>query len=293
MMIRLRSWAKRFHAHVRQPLAKKVFWLLTLAGFLTIIGFACGLYRHPNTFVSGLFQSWVGDVIFFSVIGALLAIISSFPPALEQFEERANILFQGRRGPQVDYAKHQLAKLGNYSESSTTLIKIEGVDGEWIQLNSRTTMKIRNLIEDVKTIYDLPVVDPEQQNNPLGKIDKIVSFTVDGQERFPLRVLEQGYQGHSFRVEVGGEKAVEVILVRDYWVRNKIDGVAHTPNRFTDSFSLSVVNRSTQKFSLALKNPEQTSVVLEPLSEAIVQIMRGQHADPNNIAYCFYLHRMD
>src|SRR5262245_59584055 len=113
----------------RQPQAKRVMWLLLAAWVITLIGYLLQLQNHGNKLVASLFVSCMGYVLFFSIVGALLAIISSVTAALESYEDRVNILFQGRRGSQVDYAKSVIAQLGNYSEKTSILVEVHDDDG--------------------------------------------------------------------------------------------------------------------------------------------------------------------
>jgi hypothetical protein len=284
----LRQWLKRVTIFLRQPLAKKVTLLVLGIWILTIVGFAVGLNSSPNKFVISLFQSWTGDVIFFSIVGALLTVISSAPAALEPFEERASILFQGQNGSQVDYAKSQLNRLGNYSEETHTTILIKKDDGDWFRLVSNSKAKVRNLIEDVETTYLLPVSYVEQLANPPGKIGAVLSFAVDGQDQVSQQI-EPGMEGN-YSVTIGGENAREIKIVRDYWIgRNGF--IAHSPARFTKNLSLSVINQSENPVFLKLIGPKKGSLIELGAREKSSNLVELQDIEPMNLAYKFYLFR--
>ncbi|MGB5903714.1 MAG: hypothetical protein WBH00_12765 [Xanthobacteraceae bacterium] len=268
-----------------QPLAKKLIVLLLGIWLLTIIGWSLGLQSSGIQIVASLFTSWLGDVLFFSIVGGILALISSAPAALEPFDERAKILLQGRSGSEVDFAKETLQQLGNYSETTNVLIRIEDFDGQWFKLVATSQLELKNLIADVRTFYRLPVIDTEQADNPADKVAQIISFSVDGQETFPesSSTIE-----HQFVAEIGGDDAKKISLTRQYWLK---DGAfdTHSPARFTKVFSLAIANRSSQSVCLKLIGTENI-LTLEPNQQERVNLISNcRDIRPFNRAYKFYI----
>ncbi|MEA2888367.1 MAG: hypothetical protein QOD11_2727 [Bradyrhizobium sp.] len=258
-MIDLVQWTRRVRTFAGQPLAKRIIYLLIVTWIATGAGYCFGLHNSQNKLVASLFMSWMGDVLFFSVVGSLVAIISSLPAALEPYEHRVNILFQGLSGSQVDYAKSELSKLGNYSDYLRILISIQDDEEDWLRLTTTSTLRIKNLIEDVVTTYRLPVSDSEQLKNPPGKIGGVVTFLVDGQRIFSERAGEMSAR-EDYLVEIGGEKAPEIMITSLSWI-GRHGYVAHTPARFTKSFSLSIINRSDQRIFLKSNIPSEADLI--------------------------------
>jgi hypothetical protein len=276
------NYARRVRVFLTQPLAKKVAGLLVIAWILTSVGyFVFALHANDNKLVAALFVSWMGDVLFFSIVGAALTIISNLPAALHPYEERANILFQGRGGSQVDYAKSVLSKLGNFSERTREVITIHD-EGTRFRLVSNSDHTVKNLIEDVISTYRFSISDPEQQAGPVKWRPKIISFSADGIEVIPDGPWE-------YSVKVGGANAKQIKIVREFWLANG-EHCAHSPARFTKRFSLLVINQSTSAVSLKFADPEPCDVVLEPLSSQ--EVVELQDIKPPQLAYAFIISRL-
>jgi hypothetical protein len=284
-MIGLVQWTRRMRTFVGQPLAKRIICLLILTWIVTGAVYFFGLHNSQNKLVASLFTSWMGDVLFFSVVGSLVAIISSLPAALEPYEHRVNILFQGSSGSQVDYAKSELSKLGNYSDYLRVLISIQDDEGDWFQLTTTSTLRIKNLIEDIVTTYRLPVSDSEQLKNPPGKIGGVVTFLVDGRRVFSERAGDSPPR-EEYLVEIGGEKAPEIMITSLSWI-GRHGYVAHTPVRFTKSFSLSIINRSDRRVFLKSNIPSETELIeLEPgQSPALILVEERKDIRPLTQVY--------
>lgn len=259
--------------------------LLTWAA--TFVAFCFGVHNSDNKIIAGLFLSWTSDVLFFSVVTVLLSLISSAPPTLESFEERASILFQGKEGSQVDYARSLLNRLGNYSEQTHTIITIDKDEEGWFRLRAKTTTKLRNLIEDVRTTYELQVVDREQRENPPGKIGEVVSFTLDGKDQIPLG----GELGREpmYSVEIGGESVRDLEILIDRWI-GPGGYTAHSPARFTKRFTLEIINMLDHTVFVKLEQPKMTIVTLAGRSRR-EELLTLTDIEPLKPAYEFYLFR--
>lgn len=260
---------------------------MALTWVATGVGFYFGLYNSENKLVAGLFQSWMGDVLFFSIVTVLVSIISSAPPSLESFEQRAAILFQGKAGSQIDYACSLLNRLGNYSEETRTTITIDKDEDGWFRLLAKTTTRISNLIEDVRTTYELDVVDIEQMQNPPDKIGKVLEFCVDGQVQIPLP--KQPGREAAYSVEIGGDRVRQVEILLDRWIGPN-GYIAHSPRRYTKHFSLEIINSLEHSVILKMEQPKRRQITLASLSRQ-ENLVTLSDVHPLNLAYHFYLFR--
>lgn len=288
MFAAVRSWLARFRFAATQPNAKRIIVVAILTWALTIVGLYFGVQYSDNKTAAALFQSWTGDVIFFSIVTVLISVISTIPPARESFEQRAAILFQGLKGSQVDFARSLLNRLGNYSEKTHTTVTIHRVEEGWFRLLVKTTHNLRNLIEDVRTTYVLPLVDTELfVDKPPGREGEVLSFSVDGKIQSALPKVP-GHEA-AYSVDIGGEniRVVEFLLSR--W----IGAGGHTANsfdRFTKQFTLELVNNLDEEIFVKLEQPKMGLVSLAGGTRRD-ELVTLSNLEPRTLAFEFYLFR--
>lgn len=281
-------FVKRAFIFLTQPLAKRIGILLVFIWLLTAVGYYYGLQNNSHKLIGPLFASWMGDVLFFSVVGPLLAIVSSMPPALEPYEKRVNILLQGRSGSQVDYAKSVLAKLGTYSLNTEILIAIHDDEDDWFRMVATSNLEIKNLIEDVITTHRMHVRDSEQSGNPVGKIGTVISYSVDDEEHFSSHTSQLSEQ--EYTVEIGGDAAKHIKITRQYWIK---DGGfdTHSPARYTKRLSLSLVNQSHSPVFVKLAKPLDKPLIELGPSQKVDLLPQIENIEPTGPAYEFYISR--
>ena len=275
-------------------LAKTTLVTLWFAWVLTALGLIGGLFKNDDPLIVALFQNWMGDVIFFTLISAALAVFSTLPPELETFERRAGILFRGKSGDYVEFAEQQLRQLGNYSAQTHITIQVSDDEQheEWIRLTTTTTLLLKNLIEDLITTVEFRVSDPSQDENPASKTFRIITFSIDGLPQVLHASGQANAQRFAYRVALNSESARQVEMTTESWIKDGGD-VAHTPLRFTSALSVSIINRSARQITVTRRIPEQEPRLKLPAKgkEAVLVFPSIQGARPGRIAYHLKLSR--
>lgn len=260
----------------------RIVAVIIFAWILTGVGLYCDLSNHHNKIVSSLFQSWLGDVTFFTLIGVATSIVFAIRPEAESFETRARILFQGRHGTEISHAERKLRNLGNYSELTKIQLSVAPRDG-WFEIIENADLSIKNLVADIKTSFALPVSDAEQLDNPIEKVGRVISCSINGQLQSSLLSGD----ANIYQAEVGGNSTTQFCIVQTLWVE---DGkhIAYTPQRFTKTLSVEIVNNSDHEIFAVTEIPNVERNEIAPRSRR--KIVQATDVDPESgTAYQFYL----
>jgi hypothetical protein len=286
-MLTRKDW--RLRLFMKQPQVRRLLYILLLVWVATATGIALNLQNAENRLVNQLFSSWVGDVLFFSAVGVAVAVASTIPAALEPFRDRAQILFQYETGPHVDYAISALENLGNYAEShNTTLVIDDDQDYPWFRITSTSSLIISNLIPDVITTFRMLVADPPQIGNPMGKVARVMAFTVDGQERAPS---ESQITGNVYLVDIDGSTHRNIQITREFWTNNG-EAIAYTPARYTKHLTIHIRNRCKDELSIDFELPKQFPVRLGANQSGSLQLLEQRYLQPQTTAYSFKVERI-
>jgi hypothetical protein len=197
--------------------------------------------------------AWTGELIFFSILGGIISVVTLKDPAQASFDERIRILFGTDKLPDsvMTYNKRMLSRLAGYATTGERQVVIEDYRDDIKAYRTRITTKYlyKNLLPDVDYDETLPWhyrPDVIQANPPLD-LARILSISIDGVEfvEQPIAVEEAGFNTElRLKIPRNGQSAV----IFDYvaWV---VVGELQTmhPRRLVEEFTMNIVNQCTGK----------------------------------------------
>jgi hypothetical protein len=225
-------------------------WVITAAIVWVLLEYDIA-NRHEV--VIGALVAWTGELIFFSVVGAVVTVVTLKDPAQASFEERVRILYGIENLPEAvtDYNKRMISRLAGYAREGNRSVVLEEYRSELKAYRARvkTEYHYRNLLSDVD--YEAPLpwrfmpdkLDAQHQVEPT----RIVSIKIGNDEnvRQPIIVDESGFSTElTLRMARKGE--IDVVFEYLTWM---VVGEAQTlhPRRFVEEFSMTIVNQCTHK----------------------------------------------
>ncbi len=97
-------------------MALLIAWLLTAAIVLCLFKFDIATSHEV---IIGALVAWTGELIFFSVVGGIISVVTLKDPAEASFDERIRILFGTDRLPDqvMNYNKRMVSRLAGYAHT--------------------------------------------------------------------------------------------------------------------------------------------------------------------------------
>jgi hypothetical protein len=159
-------------------------------------------FSPPKDLLIGILAAWCGELLFFSLIGFLVAITPLEDPRRGYLDQRIRIMFGRWDVPDVimSYVKSNMSKQACYvSEAQRTiqLEKFSPVHDAYLG-RIKTEYRYRNLLNDVDYDEQLPFAihpDKFEQNAP-GELGRVVSIIAGGKETVarPLPIEAGGFR---------------------------------------------------------------------------------------------------
>ena len=225
-------------------------WLLTgiTIGLLLYHGFT-----NSHEIVIGALVAWAGELLFFSIVGGIVSVVTLKDPAEAAFDERIRILFGSDKLPDsvLSYNKRQLAHLAGYAHTGDRTVIIEEFRPDLQAYRARVTTQYvyRNLMPDLEYDQTLPwsyYPDPIKANPPV-ELARIISIKMDGVESIdqPIIVDEAGFRTEMrLKIPPKGQRTASFHYVT--WIA--VDAMQNMrPTRLVEQFSMTIVNQCMQK----------------------------------------------
>ena len=197
---------------------------------------------------SGFYSSWVSNVIFFTLVGVAVAVVSLRLPHSESFPNRLAILFSGASGPAVDSLSDKVRSLGFIYSSILREIFIEEYSKKYdaYRCYVKIESSMANLFGDVDATDKMRFnITPDKfpgrnKPNPLGNL---VSIYVDDKEEILAEKREIEEDGIDLEQEftVGSDDRTFTL---EYWIWIKVgEPMIYRPSRFCKEANCEIVNR--------------------------------------------------
>lgn len=172
-------------------------WLLTITCTCFLASY---MAVYPDVITDGFYTSWVGDVLFFSVVGLAVAMVGIYMPEGEKFDRRVAILFSGYQSNAIVPLKEKVKELGFIVCNSHRHLEVVDWSDEFYayKVNVTTEYILVNLFGDEAAVGKIkfgvkpdkfegsklpPVLGKVLSINEIGKgprLDSQVEITPDG-----------------------------------------------------------------------------------------------------------------
>jgi hypothetical protein len=173
--------------------------------------------EHIEEMQRGVLAAFTGELLFFTLIGGAVTIVSLRDPTEERFDDRLKILYGRGAVPNavLQYNKNVITKISAYSKTIKRVIIIEAYDNTLKAYRERITTEyeISNLLPDVpygESMRLSVIPDDFGQADP-SELGRIISIQVGGSQTI-TKPIPIGKDGISTEVKIelppGGSKTV-------------------------------------------------------------------------------------
>lgn len=239
------SWFKRQVGHVIEIII--LAWIVTaLAAYFGLWPKLTGEFTDET--VREVFAAWTGELLFFTVIGALLAIVSFRAPEEENFLQRLIMLYRGLNVPEpvLHYNSRYIQKLSGFATRAHRTVFVEEYDetiGAY-PVVVETEYEIKNMLPDVEYDDRLRIrISPDKFANPPADLGHVISLQVGVEEHITRHspITTHGFETEvPIKIDPGGTKQF-AWEYRTWW---KVEEVQEMhPQRVVERFSMDIVSR--------------------------------------------------
>jgi hypothetical protein len=152
---RARSWLGR--RVVLVSIALLVAWVITALTVAMLLTYDAA---NSHEVIIGALVAWTGELIFFSIVGGVVTVVTLKDPAQASFEERVRILYGIENLPEAvtDYNKREISRLAGYARGASRHVVLEEyrADIKAYRARVKTEYYYRNLLSDVDYEASLP-----------------------------------------------------------------------------------------------------------------------------------------
>lgn len=205
-----------------------------------------GYGLDPSTFFGAAFASWVSGIVFFTLVGAIVAIVSLARPEEGSFDSRARILFKRASGSHIDYIVSQIRRtLEHYAELAENRITILDYDGESgkfrVALESKT--RVRSYIDDIESSYSSMMRYTDMTPAPAGgQPNRIAYVRINGVSKgLPETISEQGVT-RPIDTEIAPSEICTIETRVEAWIVAGTEEIEHAPSRYTQKMKVTIEN---------------------------------------------------
>jgi hypothetical protein len=243
-----RSWLGRIA--VRVGIVLLFGWAVTGVVLLLLLKFDV---TNRHEIVVGALLAWTGELIFFSILGGTISLVTLKDPAQASFDERIRILFGTDRLPDsvMTYNKRMLSRLAGYAEIGEREVVLEEYNEDFKAYRARieTTYQYKNLLPDVDYNETLPwyyIPDVIKADKPI-ELARILSIKIDGTDSLeePILVDENGFRTE-LRLKMPRKGQSRVVFTYMSWIAVGNEQTMN-PSRLVEQFKMTIVNLCTRK----------------------------------------------
>jgi hypothetical protein len=196
-----------------------------------------------------VFDAWCAELLFFSLVGAVVTLFAIRDPAQEVFDDRIRILFGRSNVPDsvLTYNKRMLSELSAYAKTAERTILLESFGPAFDAYKAKitTVYNYANLLPDVdynqsSTLHVMPDEFGSEGPKELGRI---TSIRIAGREIINKHVpiFKEGFTTEAtLFIGAGREESVSL----EYYMWLKVGALQTVrPKRFVELFSMSILSQ--------------------------------------------------
>ena len=261
---RSRSWLGR--RVILVALALVVAWVITLIAVALLLKYE--VTDHREVMVGALLAS-IGELLFFSIVGGIVSVVTLKDPAQASFDERVKILFGTDRlpDPVMTYNKREISRLAGYACRAEREVQLEEYrdDIEAYRAKTTTTYYYRNLLPDVDYDEKLPwhYTPDKIEAQPPIMLAQLRSICIDGDQILdePITINESGFRTE-LRLKIPRNGATTVVFEYVCWMRVGEQQTLN-PRRLVEQFTMSIENRFQKKpIPMVLEGRRESNLLL-------------------------------
>ncbi len=203
-----------------------------------------------------IFFAWRGELIFFSLIGLAIALVSLElvpDPAQKDIRERLNILLGGSKvhDSVETFLLSQIGEITPYCTTAHWALVIEEFNANLkaYRVRAETTYEYFNPVRDQGARFDVRFSykpDPLPGFSDEDEAGRYVSIMVGGDDKLALRgpipILQKGVSD-KLKIEVPPHGKLTVVSSYVVWMAIDREQLIR-PNRFVEYFNLAITNRN-------------------------------------------------
>jgi hypothetical protein len=208
--------------------------------------------QHADEMFRGLLAAWVAELLFFTIVGVVVAVITLRDPTQESFDDRMKILFGKTNIPDavLDHNKQVLARLCGYVQTAHRSIYLEHFDEELAAYRSRTKTEyeFRNLLPDLPYNDTMKIrlradtfVDPHPREH--GRVVSIKMGEVETM-REPITFQADGFNTE-VPIEIPPNEVKKIVFEYYAWLKLGEPQTVH-PQRVVEHFTMDIINQTNQ-----------------------------------------------
>jgi hypothetical protein len=218
-------------------------WILTVAVLVWRGQFGA-------SFGEAVLAAWVGELLFFTIVGAVISLIVIRDPVDEGFDERIRILYGRGQLPAfvLNYNKAQISKLAAFSRNARRTVYIEKFDRQlsayWTRI--RTEYDIENGFPDVPYRDTLIMrIQPDTfKDSEVADVGRVLSLRIGETEHIhePVVIAREGGFNTELNIEVPEKGEITVVMEYETLMRTG-ETQSLRPLRAVEKFSMSIIGR--------------------------------------------------
>jgi hypothetical protein len=257
--------------------------VLLLGWFLTILVIALTkkwLFGPTGQFTDEMLREvlagWIGELLFFTVVGAIITIVTLRNPMHEAVEERIRIMFWQSHVPDtvMKYNKSEITRLYAYAKTGNRQVILDDYDQvrKSYRAMVRTEYELHNLFPDIhyNDSFKLSIVNDDFGDNPPPEFGRITSIQVGTTEMVtnPLIIKKEGFTSE---VKISIAPAGSVLLIVEYYIWIKVGkNQSLRPKRVVEQFSMEIVSRCDKGAKIDIDGEVRVLVYNQAVSFALV-----------------------
>ena len=248
---RLRAFGLNINFQWRTRRVVGIFFALGLGWAVTgviIYGAIVWASWKAEDLYIGILSAWIGELIFFTLIGALVSIITLRDPSKEVYDDRVRILFGDGPDSVINYNKRIVAQLSAYTQRGERNVVIEEYSARWnaYRCRVRTAYHYRNLLHDVGYEDTLPwQIEPDPMGDDApAELGRVLSIRLGGVETIQQpHVIPAGGFTTELRLIIDPDATCDVSF--EYWIWLKTDEIQYLePRRVAETFRMTITNQT-------------------------------------------------
>ncbi|HZL59432.1 MAG TPA: hypothetical protein VFC38_07000 [Stellaceae bacterium] len=246
----IRSWIVEKSRIWLEPSIRTIVYVVIAAWVVTVIVWIAwalkGMSGNEHVLLD-VFAAWTGELLFFTIVGFVVAAVGLHNPAQEPLSQRIRILYGTPDVPEfaLQYNAGQLRKLAAYSPTANRSITIEEYNAGYAAYKVRVASEytIKNMLRDA-SYEDVISVNfaPDRFDNPPPEVGRLRSVRIGTQERLrgPIAIDPAGYNS-TFPITIPPNETSSITVEYTMWWKVG-EEQSMVPQRLVEHFSMVIVS---------------------------------------------------
>jgi hypothetical protein len=224
-----------------------------------------------------ILAAWTGELLFFTIVGGIITIISLRNPMNEGIDERIRIMFGRAHVPDavMKYNKDVISRLSAYAKTAKRRVVLETYDPnlECYKVRIKSEYEIFNLFPDISysDSSTVSIKNDDYGDKIPPEIGRVTSIRLDSNETVtnPLIIQKEGFTSD---VHIIIPPAGSVTFSTEFQVWIKIgQPQSFRPKRVLEQFSMEIVSQCDQNARIEIDGEARVLLYNQPVAFPLVQ----------------------